>query len=195
MFNFKNKKIFLSILLFFIFIFFILYFINFSSYFTKKEIINFNLKKDSLAIGKIDRVIDGDTVILNINGKRERIRLIGLNAPEAKAVNGRVVECFGREASKKAKEILHKKDKVYFERDKMQSKRDKYGRLLSYIFLENGENFAEKMITDGYGYEYTYHGQKYKYQKNFKNAQVFAQKHQLGLWSRDACNGELMMKK
>ena len=142
-------------------------------------------------ISPVIRVVDGDTVILKINGKDERVRLVGLNTPEAKAVNGRVVECFGKEASAKAKEILNGK-KVKFEPDE-KTTRDKYGRLLGYIFLSDGQNlyeknFAEIMIEQGYGYEYTYHGRKYKYQKSFKDAQKRAEKNKLGLWGEGICD-------
>ncbi len=48
------------------------------------------------------KVVDGDTVDVNIEGKVERLRLIGINTPET--VDPRKpVECFGKEASNKAK--------------------------------------------------------------------------------------------
>src|SRR3989344_1151435 len=51
------------------------------------------------------KVVDGDTVDLSINGKVERVRLIGMNTPET--VDPRKpVECFGKEASNRAKELL-----------------------------------------------------------------------------------------
>lgn len=54
---------------------------------------------------KIDRVVDGDTVKIYINNKLETVRLIGLDTPETVHPNKKV-ECFGVEASNKAKELL-----------------------------------------------------------------------------------------
>ena len=49
------------------------------------------------------KVVDGDTVDLNINDKVERIRLIGMNTPET--VDPRKpVECFGKEASNRSRQ-------------------------------------------------------------------------------------------
>ena len=126
------------------------------------------------------KVVDGDTVDLNINGKVERIRLIGMNTPET--VDPRKpVECFGKEASNRAKELLTGKV-VKIEYDPAGNTRDKYDRLLLYIFLADGTNYAKKMIMDGYAYEYTY-DVKYKYQSEFKQAQKYAEDNKLGLCS------------
>ena len=51
--------------------------------------------------------------------------------------------------------------------DPSQGERDKYDRLLRYIFLEDGTNFNELMISEGYAFEYTYNV-AYKYQQEFK---------------------------
>jgi micrococcal nuclease len=133
------------------------------------------------------KVVDGDTIDVSTDGKTERIRLIGINTPET--VDPRkTVECFGKEASDKAKSILSGK-KVYLEADITQGERDKYNRLLRYVFLEDGTNFNLQMIKDGYAYEYTYEV-PYKYQLEFKNAQKYAQKNLNGLWSPNTCNGD-----
>lgn len=130
------------------------------------------------------KVIDGDTVILNINGVNQTVRLIGINTPET--VDPRKdVECFGVEASNKAKEILTNQ-KVAIESDSSQGDKDKYNRLLRYVVLSNGTNFGKMMIQEGYAYEYTY-DTAYKYQSEFKQAQTEAQNAQRGLWSPSAC--------
>jgi len=134
---------------------------------------------------QVEKVIDGDTIVINFEHNKTRVRLIGLNTPEARNFKERKKECFGLEASKKAKEILNNKT-ITLELDPSQSKYDKYGRLLAYIFVD-GINFAKLMISSGYGYEYTYHGQKYKYQKEFKEAQKRAEKKKLGLWAEESC--------
>jgi micrococcal nuclease len=132
------------------------------------------------------KVVDGDTIVVSIDGKEETLRLIGIDTPET--VDPReTVQCFGLEASNKAKELLTGK-KVSLEDDSTQGDRDKYDRLLRYVFLEDGNNFNLYMIKEGYAYEYTY-STSYKYQKEFKDAQSYAQTNNKGLWSPDTCNG------
>lgn len=121
----------------------------------------------------VNRVIDGDTIDVQINGKEEKVRLIGINAPETN-------ECFGKEATDKARELLSSKT-VKLEADPTQGERDKYKRLLRYVFVE-GTNFEELMVREGFAKEYTYHT-AYKYQSLFKSAQKEAQDSRRGLWA------------
>ena len=122
----------------------------------------------SLKYYSVSRVVDGDTIDVSIDGKVKRLRLIGINTPET--VDPRkLVECFGVEASNKAKTLLTGK-KVSLEGDGSQGELDKYNRLLRYVFLEDGTNINLLMIKEGYAYEYTYN-LPYKYQTEFKNAQ------------------------
>lgn len=138
----------------------------------------------NIELYKIITVVDGDTVKIYINNKLESIRMIGLDTPET--VDPRKeVQCFGLEASKKAKEMLEGKS-VILEKDESQGERDKYGRLLLYLYLEDGTFFNKWMIENGYGHEYTYNI-PYKYQTEFKNAEKYARENKLGLWADDAC--------
>jgi len=138
----------------------------------------------------VSSVVDGDTVKVNINGTVATLRLIGINTPET--VDPRTpVQCFGKEASDRAKALLSGK-KVRLEADSTQGELDKYSRLLRYVYLEDGTFFNEKMISDGYAYEYTYNS-PYKYQSQFKAAQADAKKNLRGLWSPSTCNGILSM--
>ena len=133
----------------------------------------------------VTRVVDGDTIDVSVDGKVKRLRLIGINTPET--VDPRkLVECFGVEASNKAKTLLTGK-KVSLESDGSQGELDKYNRLLRYVFLEDGTNINLLMIKEGYAYEYTYN-LPYKYQTEFKNAQKQAEANKAGLWSPNACN-------
>ncbi|MBP7928049.1 thermonuclease family protein, partial [Patescibacteria group bacterium] len=54
---------------------------------------------------KVTKVIDGDTVDVLIDGKSERIRLIGLDTPETLDPR-KPVQCFGTEATNRSREIL-----------------------------------------------------------------------------------------
>jgi len=140
----------------------------------------------------VSSVVDGDTVKINVDGKVQTYRLIGMDTPET--VDPRKeVQCFGVEASNKAKELLSGK-KVRIETDPTQGVTDKYNRLLAYIHLENGLFFNKHMIEQGYAHEYTY-DIPYKYQVEFKKAQKDAQENKAGLWSPDTCNGDTVSTK
>jgi len=130
------------------------------------------------------KVVDGDTFDVNIDGQTKRIRVIGINTPEVVDPRKKV-ECFGKEASEKAKSILLGK-KVNLERDPTQGDTDKYGRLLRYVFLEDGTDFGLLMIKQGYAYEYT-HNFPYKYQNEYKKAQKQAEESKIGLWADNVC--------
>lgn len=136
---------------------------------------------------KVVSVVDGDTVKLDMNGTTETIRLIGIDTPETVHPQ-KPVECMGTEASNQAKQLLTGQT-VRFESDDSQDARDRFGRLLGYVFLPNGDNFAEVMIRSGYGNEYTY-TMPYKYQASFKSAEQYAQSNQLGLWADGVCEEE-----
>jgi micrococcal nuclease len=96
----------------------------------------------------VAEVVDGDTVKVRMNGAVETLRLIGINTPEV--VDPRTaVQCFGREASARAKELLSGK-RVRIEQDPSQDSRDRYGRLLAYVWLEDGTFFNQQMIAEGF---------------------------------------------
>jgi len=136
---------------------------------------------------KVIKVVDGDTIAVNIDGVSETIRMIGINTPET--VDPRKpVECFGVEASNKAKEMLSGKF-VALEKDDSQDNRDKYNRLLRYIRIKDGLFYNLEIIKQGYAYEYTYET-AYKYQSEFKEAENYARSHKLGLWADNACEEE-----
>lgn len=75
---------------------------------------------------------------------------------------------------------------VMLEEDQSQGDKDKYERLLRYVFLPDGMNVNKELIQEGYAYEYTYN-LPYKYQDEFKKAQISARESKRGLWADNAC--------
>jgi micrococcal nuclease len=134
---------------------------------------------------KVIDVLDGDTIVANVKGHEVTVRLIGIDTPEV--VDPRKpVQCYGREASAKAKEIL-KNQEIYIEKDELKEKTgdyDIYGRVLAYIYLSDRSLYNRYMIENGYAKEYTFNKEKYKYQKEFKALQTKAKKEKLGLWGK-----------
>ena len=139
----------------------------------------------NLDLVKVTKVVDGDTIKVDIGGTIETVRMIGVDTPEIKDPR-KTVQCFGKEASAKTKELLENQ-MVKLEADKTQNDKDKYGRLLRYIYLENGTFINKKLIEEGYAFEYTYQI-PYLYQTEFKAAQQLAETNNLGLWNENNCN-------
>ena len=138
----------------------------------------------------VTKVVDGDTIKVEMDGVIETLRLIGLDTPET--VDPRkVVQCFALEASNKAKEILTGKF-VRLEADSTQGERDKYQRLLRYVYLEDGTFYNQLMIAEGYAHEYTYDSNPYKYQIEFIEAENLARESNKGLWSDNTCGGDTL---
>ena len=77
----------------------------------------------------VTRIIDGDTVVLNIDGVDESTRLIGINTPET-----RRAEFYAAEATAFARELLEGKE-VRLEYG--PERRDKFGRVLAYVYINN----------------------------------------------------------
>ncbi len=132
----------------------------------------------------VKEVIDGDTIKIDYEGTETSVRLIGVNTPET--VDPRTtVECFGQEASDYLKTLLVGK-KIKIEADSTQTDRDKYNRLLRYVYLDN-EDVGYKIISNGYGYEYTYNV-PYDKQASYKDAQSVAEGGKRGLWANGVCS-------
>jgi micrococcal nuclease len=154
----------------------------------KRSILIENCQANIASTSKVLRIHDGDTIeVLTPECGVRTVRLIGVDTPETVDPR-RPVQCFGKEASDFAKANLINQE-VILETDPSGDEIDKYGRLLAFVFLQNGTNFNQLIIEKGYAYEYTYKN-SYKYQKGFKKAEADAKLNQRGLWSSDTCSGK-----
>lgn len=130
----------------------------------------------------IDRVIDGDTVIVEFeDGDTERIRLLLIDTPESVHPE-KEPQPYGKEASEFAKNVLQEGKEV--ELEKGNPERDNYDRLLAYIWVD-GENFNQLMIEEGFarvGYVYE---PNTKYLDDFEKAQEQAEEEGENIWSID----------
>lgn len=126
---------------------------------------------------KVTRVIDGDTFEIE-TGKT--VRMIGIDTPETVHPT-KPVECFGKEASIKTKELISGQT-VRLEKD--VSETDKYNRLLRYVFIDN-TFINEVLVRDGYAHASSY-PPDVKYQEKFTQAQRLARNERKGLWG-DMC--------
>ena len=132
----------------------------------------------------IDYVVDGDTVDVVIDGREERIRLIGIDTPETKRPDTDI-ECFGPEASAFTESLLPVGTPVRIERDTVN--RDDYGRLLGYVYRADDGIFVNyELVRQGFAQPLTIEPNT-AYRELFVDAARSAEADDAGLWS--ACGG------
>lgn len=119
-------------------------------------------------------VDDGDTVVL---ADGTRVRYIGINAPEI-ARDDMAAERFGPEAWAFNRALVHKK-RVRLELDR--KRHDQYGRLLAYVFLEDGTFVNKELVRGGYAY-YVFRRPNAKYDRLLLSVQQEAMARRVGLW-------------
>jgi micrococcal nuclease len=139
---------------------------------------------DGLTQARVTRVVDGDTIDVDIEGMTYRVRYIGMDTPETVDPN-RPVGCFGPEASAHNKAIVDGQT-VGLEKD--VSETDRYGRLLRYVWLSGDvtasgqpEMVNADLVRDGYAQVSTY-PPDVKYQETFLQLQQEARGAGRGLW-------------
>ncbi|MDW8395264.1 MAG: thermonuclease family protein [Anaerolineae bacterium] len=124
--------------------------------------------------GLVKRVVDGDTIVVEIDGQEYRVRYIGVDAPESTTRQ----ECYGREAARYNRTLVEGQA-VRLERD--VSETDRFGRLLRYVYLTNGEMVNEVLIREGFALARTF-PPDVKYQERLKEAEREAKQKRRGLW-------------
>lgn len=126
---------------------------------------------------KVTRVVDGDTIVVKINGEEIKVRLIGVNTPESVS-NDESKNCEeGVIVSDYMKTMLTNED-VYLEYDEEQY--DKYERTLAYVYW-NGMMVNRILIMNGYATTMTVKPNT-KYADMFKEEQKKAKENGIGFW-------------
>jgi micrococcal nuclease len=129
-------------------------------------------------------VVDGDTVVLDIGGREEHVRLIGIDTPEVHVDDGEQPECYGPEASAFTAQLLPPGTAVVVTRDVVG--RDDYGRLLAYVTLLDGTLVNEAIVAGGYATPLSI-APNTALARRFVAAATAAEAAGLGLWG--ACGG------
>ncbi len=137
---------------------------------------------------KVVEVVDGDTITVDIDGRTETVRLIGIDTPETRDPND-PVECYGAEATKRTKVMLPKGRTVYLEKD--ITDRDRYDRLLRYVWFKGKDDGKprlanEILVREGFAVVSTYQPDS-RYADWFTTAQKAARDEGRGLWP--TCGG------
>lgn len=117
--------------------------------------------------GKILRVIDGDTYVLQTAEEALKIRMDGIDAPESD-------QEFGAEAKEFLNKYLYKAAKV------IPNGVDRYGRTIGTLFVD-GVNINLLMVRDGFSWHY----KKYSSDQELARAEEMARKEKKGLWKNE----------
>ncbi len=133
-------------------------------------------------IARVERVVDGDTIVVEIDGRTERLRYIGIDAPESVRPDY-PVECFGPEASKENARLVGGRE-VELARD--VSNRDRFGRLLRYVYVRDpatGERIFVnlRLVEEGYANAATF-PPDLAHVDDFRAAEREAREAGRGLW-------------
>ncbi|NLL36856.1 MAG: thermonuclease family protein [Fretibacterium sp.] len=136
--------------------------------------------------GTVTRVVDGDTVVVNVEGTERRVRLLGVDTPETVHPK-KPVQYYGKEASNFTKTSLLGRQ-VWLEYD--AAPLDKYQRHLAYIWLEKPERdeaavrrgmFNARLLLEGYAEVLTIQPNS-RYSELFTEFQQEARRARRGLW-------------
>ena len=106
-----------------------------------------SLKKNEFESASLVRVVDGDTIVVEISGDEYKVRLIGVDTPESVASEEYLKKTEkentqeGKDASEFTKNLLEDYPTVYLQKD--VSDTDKYDRLLRYVWLDVPNDAAD----------------------------------------------------
>ena len=135
--------------------------------------------RDAVA-AEVQRVTDGDTFVATVKGRKERVRVIGVDTPETVAPN-RPVEPYGKQASAFAKRHLTGAT-VRLAGD--AEPRDRYGRMLAYVWLADGTFWNALLAAEGYAQQLTI-PPNVTYADLFRRLVSEARREDRGLWAQE----------
>jgi endonuclease YncB( thermonuclease family) len=117
------------------------------------------------------RALDGDSLLVELNGTDREVRLLGINAPERG-------ECFDQESKARLSELTG--DRVRLTGDD----EDRFGRLLRYAYDGSGSVINQQLIAEGLALALT---TDHALLEEFKQAEAVAFEARLGRWQPEAC--------
>lgn len=132
--------------------------------------------------GQVVRVIDGDTLVVNIANADTTIRLLNIDTPETKHPD-KAIECFGPEASAFLEGMLPPGTEVGLDFD--VEREDQYGRTLAAVFLEDSTLVNAEIARQGLGSAVIFEPNE-KYFDEVEAAQAEAQEAGIGVFDEGA---------
>ena len=127
---------------------------------------------------RVVAVHDGDTITVRMDGRTEKVRLVGIDSPELQDERQAY-----RDAAYAARDYARSRlggETVTLEAEPRQGDRDAYGRLVRFVILDDGTNVNEELVRKGYAHVYD----KFQFtlKPRFKAAEAEAKREKLGVW-------------
>ncbi|MQR96876.1 thermonuclease family protein [Fictibacillus phosphorivorans] len=127
---------------------------------------------------KVEKVVDGDTIKVRLDGKLETVRFLLVDTPES-VHPSKPVQPFSKEASTYTLRML---EDANVELELGIGERDKYGRLLAYVYAD-GQSVQENLLKKGLARVAYVFEPNTKYVEQYERLQKHAQKKGVGIWS------------
>jgi micrococcal nuclease len=149
---------------------------------------------------QVERVVDGDTLVVPVEGTEQRLRLLCLDTEESNPGSDKPVTPWGREAKKEAERFFPAGSAVTLEFPGTEPldqclvrHRDNFGRLLVFAHTERGD-FQEHMIALGYSPYFNKYGHAdfASHHQRYVAAERKAQGEHIGIWDQVTVNGSDM---
>lgn len=155
----------------------------------QQGLLDFGGDEEEVKTVQVKKVVDGDTIDVEIDGEEERVMILGIDTPEVhtsvepaewEGVNDEGwLRSWGHRASKFTKRWMTDEVELVF--DSSAGKRGSYGRLLAYVKLPNGTDIGEELLKRGMARAYTNSDCEHK--GHYVDLEEDAQGSGAGVWS------------
>lgn len=127
-----------------------------------------------------------DTLYVALNGKLTRVRMVGIDAPEATSRANTKKGCYGAQAKAVLRQLVVGKYVRLAAEPKLP---DKYtdGSLLRYVYVDINYDIGATLLQRGAAKEYMYNHKNYAYRSWYKSLESGAHSHRTGMWSLSTC--------
>lgn len=129
---------------------------------------------------EVNRVIDGDTIVVDIEGHETRVRYLMVDTPEFNHSDSNLSDPWGNEAKEANENLLHNSQQVYVELD-VGPATDKYSRLLAYVYADD-LLINEWLTQEGLATVRYVNPPNNSYEGRLKQAENQAKQDGKGLW-------------
>lgn len=138
---------------------------------------------------QVVRVLDGDTIDVITGGRRQRVRLLGIDAPERTALRTGRAECGGDDARRAAQALADGSPRVTLQTDPTQDVYDQYDRLLAYVTSQGTDlTWQEQLLAQGWAKVFVLKRRPIARVDAFRAAAAQARAGRVGVWAK--CGGD-----
>jgi micrococcal nuclease len=123
--------------------------------------------------GVVVHVVDGDTIDVRLTRSRERVRVLGIDTPEAGT-------CLARQAARETRGLVLGR-RVELRGDDSQPDRDRFGRRLAYVRLPDGRDLGFQLIAHGLARAFVV-GEPFDRLETYRRAEILGRRQTRSIW-------------